>query len=588
MASAMTDSQQRVLRTVLLWLCVATELIIVASFVDVIGLGSPPWYGQAGASLKASGVPFEVVVSSVDAGEAADRAGLRVGDFIDIRANSAIERWQWFGGFPTPMVGQTTAFAVTRGTQHLRLSITTAPWNFRRYWYFWLGPAGMFFVVLMAGLIVWRAAPTRSNLTLAAALLSLATGAIGSTNNFALPWVWVYVALAILAHFVPIAAAFWVVHASTFGARVSSTWRLLAILCFCTLAVIVLCNAAQAIALDTLCLNPFSPWMGPLAVPWAICIALAIACSVLAIRSARGTERLRAIWSLTSFAVFFTVFIALYYLPSYADSYGLYAFEIAVFNLNFFTLPLLLAYVTISRRLIDIGFALNRAAVFTLVSAIVIGAFMAIEWAIGTWLTEATHLTSSSISLAIAMILGLSLRFVHHHVDRFVDGVFFRKRHEDEAALLRFAHECSYITDSETLGQRAIETVKRHTGCETVAIVYPHADIDENDPAMIALHAWGTPLDLRSVSQTALRGDYAFPMIARGALMGALVCGSKPSGESLPPDERKALAAVAHGVGITFDSLAGRNANALESLREAIAEMRDAIVQELRALSIAK
>jgi hypothetical protein len=584
----MTDSKRRLLRTVLLWLCVATELIIVAAFVDVVGLGSPPWYGQAGANLKASGRPFEVVVSSIDAGQAADRAGLRVGDLIDIRANSAIERWQWFSGFPTPIVGHTTVFAVTRGTHHLRIAITTAPWNLQRYWYFWMGPAGMFFVVLMAGLIAWRAAPTRSNLTLAAALLSLATGAIASTNDFAVPWVWVYGSLAILAHFVPVAAAFWVVHASTFAAPASRTRRVLALVCFCALAVIVYCNTAQAFALTTLRLDPLSSWMGPLFAPWAIFIALAIACSALAIRSARGAERVRAAWSLTSLAAFFTVFIALYYLPSYADSYGLYAFEIAVFNINFFTLPLLLAYVTISRRLIDIGFALNRAAVFTLVSAIVIGAFMVIEWAIGTWLTEATHLTSSSISLAIAMVLGLSLRFVHHHVDRFVDGVFFRKRHEDEAALLRFAHECSYITDSETLVQRTVQTVKHHTGCESVAVVRPRVDIDENDPAMIALHAWGNPLDLRSVSQTALRGDYAFPMIARGALMGALVCGSKRSAESFPPDERKALAAVAHGVGITFESLASRNTNVMEPLRAAIAEMRDAIVRELRASSIAK
>ncbi len=529
-----------------------------------------------------------MVVSSIDAGETADRAGLRVGDSLDVRANSAIERWQWFDGFPTPIVGHTTTFAVTRGTQHLRIAVTTVPWNFRRYWYFWLGPAGMFFVVLMAGLIAWRAAPTRANLTLAAALLALAAGAVASTNNFAVPWVWLYDALAMLANVVPVAAALWVVYASTFATPTSRTRRVLAILAFCTLAVIVVCNTAQDLALNTLWADPGSSWMGPLVVPWSLCIVLAIACSVLAVRSARGTERLRAGWSLTSLAAFFTVYTVLYYLPNYTESYDLYAFEVAVFNLNFFTLPLLLAYVTISRRLIDIGFVLNRAAVFTLVSAIVIGVFSIIEWALGTWLTEATHLTTSSISLAIAMILGLSLRFVHHHVDRLVDRVFFHKRHADEAALLRFAHECSYITDAQTLTQRTIETVTRHTVCESVAIVCPRADIDENDPAIIALQAWGNPLDLRDISQTALRGDYAFPMIARGELMGALVCGSKPNGESFAPDERKALTAVAHAVGITLDSFTSRNLNAVEPLRQAIAEMRDAIVRELRASSNAK
>ncbi len=38
------------------------------------------------------------------------------------------------------------------------------------------------------------------------------------------------------------------------------------------------------------------------------------------------------------------------------------------------------------RRLIDVGFFLNRAAVFTIVSAIVIGAFVLAEWAANAWL----------------------------------------------------------------------------------------------------------------------------------------------------------------------------------------------------------
>jgi hypothetical protein len=292
----MTNGRQRLLRTVLLWLCVATALIIISAYVDVIGFGGPPWFGQAGASLKSSGRPYEEVVTSIDAETAADRAGLRTGDLIDVRANSAVERWQWFNGFPTPMVGRTTAFAVTRGAQHLRIHITPLPWNLLQYWYFWAGPAGMFFVVLMAGLIVWRAAPTRSNVTLAVALLLLAAGAIGWTNDFALPWVWAYVALAMLAHLVPLSAAFCVLHASTFGAPLSRARRAIALLFFATLAVIVACDTAQALAFTTLWLDPLSWWMGPLIAPWAIAIALAIASSYLAIRSTQGSERLRATW----------------------------------------------------------------------------------------------------------------------------------------------------------------------------------------------------------------------------------------------------------------------------------------------------
>jgi hypothetical protein len=127
----------------------------------------------------------------------------------------------------------------------------------------------------------------------------------------------------------------------------------------------------------------------------------------------------------------------------------------------------------------------------------------------------------------------------------------------------------------------------RHTTCETVKVVVPKADIGENDPAMIALRAWGNSLDLRRIHGTELQAEYAFPMIARGALIGALVCGPKSNGESFAPDELKALSGMAHGVGVALDALTIRTEIGIEPLRaaitEAFAEMREAIVREIRA-----
>lgn len=578
---ALMATEYRRWRFTILSACALTALLVVAAFVDTVGFGTTPWNGQAGVDLVASGSPYQQIVQSVDKGYAADLAGLRVGDLIDMRTNTALERWQWFNGFPTPIAGQTTTLSVTRGTSKLHVSIVAKPWDLRRYWAFWLGPAGMFFVVLIAALIAWRAEPSAANLSLSATLLSIGAGMLAWTNNFALPWLGAYVALAILTLLMPVAVALWVLHASTFATPVSRVRRIVAVLCYGVLAVICVCYAAETIAMTTLWLNPAGIYNFPIGL-WALAVTLATACSALAIHSARGVERQRATWSLTALAAFFIINFAFTYLSNIASSYDVYAFENIVFNANFFTLPLILAYVALSRRLIDVGFVLNRAAVFTLVSAIVIGSFMAIEWALGSWLTAATHLTSSAIALAIAMVLGLSLRFIHQYVDRFVDRVFFRKRHEDEAALRRFAHECSYITDAPTLAKRAVNTVTRHTSCESVVIVYPKVDVDENDPALISLHAWGKPLDLHGVPESVIQGEYAFPMIARGTLVGALVCGRKANGESLAPDELDALAALSHGVGIALDALANKGSDSVDFLRHALAEMRDAILLELR------
>jgi GAF domain-containing protein len=62
-------------------------------------------------------------------------------------------------------------------------------------------------------------------------------------------------------------------------------------------------------------------------------------------------------------------------------------------------------------------------------------------------------------------------------------------------------------------------------------------------------------LDLSSVQGTDLRGEYAFPMISRGLLIGILVCEAKRNGENYAPDESEALRTLAHSVGTALDVL---------------------------------
>ena len=174
---------------------------------------------------------------------------------------------------------------------------------------------------------------------------------------------------------------------------------------------------------------------------------------------------------------------------------------------------------------------------------------------------------------AIALVLGLSMRYIHNTVDRFVDRVFFRKRHEDEAALRRFAREASYITDRDVLLERTVQKVREHTTAEGAAIFtlddagsYVSANgngvravVSENDPAIVALHAWNKPVDLHRISDSHMRGDLAVPMISRGELLGMLVCEQKRDGEAYAPDEADALLVMAQGVGAALATLPSRN-----------------------------
>jgi hypothetical protein len=271
-------------------------------------------------------------------------------------------------------------------------------------------------------------------------------------------------------------------------------------------------------------------------------------------------------------------------------SYGTILALSSAYNVVAIVAPIVLTYAALNRRLIDVGFVLNRTVVFAIVSTIVIGIFVLVEWAAGAWLVNASHTTSAILGMVVALVLGLSLRYIHKYVDRFVDNVMFRKRHDDETALRRFAHEASYISDPGTLVERALRTVRDHTTADWADILVRNGsatyvssgrhdiEIGENDPAIVALSAWNRPFDLHGFSDTEVRGDVAFPMTSRGRLVGALVCGPKRDGETYAPDESDALLALARGVGAALDVLDTRSERSSDAL---IAELSKSV----RALS---
>ncbi len=245
-----------------------------------------------------------------------------------------------------------------------------------------------------------------------------------------------------------------------------------------------------------------------------------------------------------------------------------------ILNTAWFIALLGLTYALLSRRLLDVGFVLNRAAVFAGVSLFVVGMFTLAEWALGGWLHSAGRVANVAVSAVIALGLGLSLHQIHKRVDRIVDNIFFRKRHEDEHALKRFAWEAAFITDPDVVVERATETVEEHAGASSVEFALYDGDghygtVNENGAALVTLRASHEVVDLR-LAATALVGEFAYPMLARGRLVGALVLGPKTSGEPYAPDESGAIAQLAHGVGVALDLLGARTAAANEEIRASL------------------
>jgi len=528
------------------------------------------WNGDAGWALQPAGRAFVVEIASVAPSGPAARAGLRRHDRVDLRAIPFDDRVFLIAA---PVARRAFPLEVERGGTLHRVEIVPDPSP--TPWHGWIGHLVLLWMASFGALIGWRRPAMQearllslvlSGYVVAVALQVLVTPSALLDDVFAaLNWGGVLgaLSLAILVRFT-----------SLFGRPLSRARRVANGLAYASSALLALYGIAGAVALGTVWFDPVILWFGTWAVG-LICGAqiLVLVAGGYAVAASRGVERQRVSWALASIGSLLAAAVVQLVLTTAIPTYDMTVALQTCVDVFAVLAPIGLTYAVLSRRLLDIGFALNRAAVFSAVSLILVGTFMIAEWLLGNWLASAGHVTSTAVSVALAVGLGFSIRFVHGRVDRVVDALFFHHRHEQEKALLRFAHEAAFISDAGVLVVRTASEVAHHADAAAVAIMtreadgtyrcahdvdWPLDDVSENDPAVLALRASGQPVDLHRRAG-ALRGEYAFPMSSRGQLIGILVCGPKRHGEPYAPDEREALAKVAHGVGGALDGLtAGR------------------------------
>ena len=338
-------------------------------------------------------------------------------------------------------------------------------------------------------------------------------------------------------------------------ARPLSPWRsALTWLTYASAMLVGVVWAASIVGLWTGRVDPFEPFFSNWAVTGesVFITAAALAAAFAGWRATGASERSLMTWALIPL-------VAMCLSALLANIQGFIPDFLVVNNVAQFAVALLFAYVMLSRKLGDIGFVINRAVVFSLVSAVLVGAFVLIEWLLADWLRDASHTTNTLVTAVVVVALGTSLRFVHKWADRIVDVVLFRKRHEDEHAIRTFGEEAAYVSDRAILLERAHAVLTRHTDATSVAILVRGDDgcfgpADENDPAVLRLSVTHRPLDLHGF-ETAFAGEMVYPMVARGRLLGVIVLGERRSGELVPPDESAAIAHLAHGVAHALETL---------------------------------
>jgi hypothetical protein len=588
---------------VLLVLCGLAFIALIGKAVDVFGLGERPWFGYWDSTNANDAQPYTVAVTKPRPDGALARAGVRDGDRIDLRRTDLATRtwliWQ-------PPTTSSIALPIQRNGRAISATVAASTvWEDAPLWK--IPPFAFAFLAQIAFLscallILTRRSQSREGRVLALVMI-LTTGVGLSPANFVIPNATIELILSVLARAYWLAASCLMIYLSSlFGTRYA--WRvpleLLAYaLCFARLAE----QVVLSVGLGTLAFDPLPFARGPLLIVLADGASLTVALvAVAAVTSTERQQRSRAAWLLLPLPIVLEATIFVGASARLVQSWFSFVLLNSFSSLLLLLGALLVTYALLKRRVLDVGFVVNRSIVVAIVSLIVVGAFVLLEWALGLTLAGVTGTTGLIANAGLALALGVSLRFIHKRVDDFVDTTLFRKRYDDDRALRDFSKEAAFITQREALLDQALAKLRTHTNARAAAIFVGenggyHAvrtfgeaaqTFDENDPAALAMKAWHKPLDLHRYA-TALRGDLALPMVSRGQLLGVLVCGERDSGEAYTPNEIEALASFAHGVGTAYDGLRGalgRNDNdellsAMRELRESNVALRESIEKRL-------
>jgi hypothetical protein len=216
-------------------------------------------------------------------------------------------------------------------------------------------------------------------------------------------------------------------------------------------------------------------------------------------------------------------------------------------------------YSILRTRVVDVGFVIDRALVFSGTAALMFGMFSLLEQAVHRlalgeqlgWMAQALG------AVGVAAIL----RPLHRGLDWGLERVFFHRLRTMAGALRRLGTESAFFESEDTLLSRVLGQVLEP--CATAAIyerdgaVYQRraahgegwpATLDRDEPIFVTLRAQHGVLELKNRKSGAGAEGLAFPMGVGPLLTGAVICRLR-EGEQLDRDVRSALGELAHALG---------------------------------------
>jgi hypothetical protein len=268
--------------------------------------------------------------------------------------------------------------------------------------------------------------------------------------------------------------------------------------------------------------------------------------------------------------------------------------------------PLTVAYAIVRQRVFDIEFAISRAVIYGVITSIIAGTFLLLDWLMSAQFSQSRLTLTAEIIVALA--LGSCLNMLHKGVDRFVDGTFFRQRHLSEKRLSRAAAAVMRAETHEAVDRFLIhEPVEAlslasaalfHREAEQprfvreLAIGWTDGDVRElncEDPLVLHLLAEGEPVRLADVAwatdqlPSVGHAVLATPVMLRDELVTIVLYGPHRTGADIDPDEVRSLLHLTQSAGASYDHIDARTLRAELTALLQQCEVKDRELAALKA-----
>lgn len=285
-------------------------------------------------------------------------------------------------------------------------------------------------------------------------------------------------------------------------------------------------------------------------------------------RRSSGELRQRFTWLLGAFALFWAV--------SYVTWLGdLFDTEVMPWLQRVSVVGSLLAllgltYAILRHRVLDMGLALNRSLVFTVVGAVLLGSFQFLQVLAGRLLHFDDPAKAGLLSAVLAGFVVLAYPKVKPRAEWLVDHLFFGQWVAREADLARFAADARGFTEASALATALVPALDRFTTGAGAALYMRNGDgrfarqqasmidapqmLDADEPLAVALRA-GHSVASRDDVHSALPCELAMVVSRQRELDAFMLIGRQRDGRALRSDEVAALRDALRTVGLEWQAL---------------------------------